>query len=135
MPKCVNTSLNMCHCKKRYRYFSSLYCIQTMLDNDPGGQVWERTHARPEKHVKRGFFWKTTRDVFRGAKTLFFRKKRVSQTSLESRLGSYIIFSQNVPFIRVSKILLSWWLGSCLSVTFIKLILVLGWNFHWRKLR
>ena len=52
----------------------------------PGGasQVLERTHARPEKRVKGGVFFKTTRDAFRGAKHRF-SGKGVSQTSLESR--------------------------------------------------
>ena len=52
----------------------------------PGGasQVLERTHARPEKRVKGGVFFKTTRDArgaFRGAKTPFFRKRGVSNFS------------------------------------------------------
>ena len=52
----------------------------------PGGasQVLERTHARPEKRVKGGVYFKTTRDArgaFRGAKTLFFRKRGVSNFS------------------------------------------------------
>ena len=66
----------------------NLECLRNVciVHTIPGGasQVWERTHARPEKHVKGGVFLKTTRnacDAFRGAKSPFFRKRGVSNFS------------------------------------------------------
>ena len=49
-----------------------------MSPGEGASQVYERTHARPEKRVKGGVFLKTTRHLrgaFRRAKTHFFQVK------------------------------------------------------------
>ena len=61
--------------------------FQGICQKAPGGQSGMRAYTcSTRKTRKKGwFFLKTTRDVFRGAKTPFFRKRGVSNLSRESR--------------------------------------------------
>ena len=81
-----------------------IMCMCHVSRTRGASQVWERTHTRPDKCVKRGWFFKTMRDAFRGAKTQFFRNKGVSNFSgVAIRV---IIFSQNVPFYNSSHVVI-----------------------------